>query len=154
MSLGLAYILYDSHVRGQRALEPRRGRALDVEQQGHGPPSDKTEYGAVHLLRGGLGEPSVVGCKRVESPQALAVALGCDDRLGAQTTCQTTCQRVGPADVTRQHRYHVVPGRVDADHGGVGVLVGHEGQDGAHAYPHGADKDYGAGVSEHFGGQL
>ena len=73
-----------------------------------------------------------------------------DYGFGSQGAGYVLCQLVGSADVSRKHGDDVAAGTVDADHGGVGVLVLDIGGDAAYADAHGSNEEEGVEAVEMF----
>ena len=74
------------------------------------------------------------------------VALRGDDALGSQDGGHLSGEVIGASDMSGEHRDGMLSAAVYADHGGVGMLVFHEGGNGAHADAHGTDEDEGVVV--------
>ena len=142
---GLADVMDEADVVGHGLTEIVGTGVVGVDEQGRRPAVDEVEDDLVHRDVRSDGPPEALR-QRVEGPELLVVALRGDDGLYAQRGGQPGGQRVGAAHMTADDGDDVAAGRVDADHGRVGVLILEAGGDGADADAHGSDEDQGVEV--------
>ena len=77
----------------------------------------------------------------INSPQASVVTLSSNYLMPANDGCDVSCKMISATDVSTEHRDDVLSKTVDADDGGVGVLVLDEGGNGTDADAHRSDED-------------
>ena len=144
--------LDDRHVVGQCLLQIVGTLVADLHQQGCRLAIDEGIDAFVHVVVAGNGPVEPLG-KRVERPESGIVALGGDDLPGACQSSHLTGEVVGTADMSAEDGDDVEAEAVDADDGGILVLVVDVRSDGPDADAHGPDENKGVELlplSAHF----
>ena len=97
--------------------------------------------GVIHRRAEQLCPPALLLAQRIESPQSPPVALCRDDSLTTEDMGDATSEVIGSADMPRGDGDHVVTRRVDAEDGGVDVLILQEIAHGPDTDPEGGAED-------------
>ena len=67
--------------------------------------------------------PSPLTGKKIQSPEVLIVALGCDNGFSARNAGQVACQFVAASHVPGEYGYHKFAGTIHVHHRRIVVFV-------------------------------
>ena len=134
------------HVRRAGLFQIFRSLITHFEEEGGGNFLHKKADDVIHhtIFRlTGNGGPVKFITQGVQCPEAGAVALGGDNRFGAENVGDVFRHFIGLSDVSREDGNGIAASAVYTDHGGICMFIFHMRGDGADADAHGTYEDKG-----------